>query len=162
MNRITGGQFMDSEKNECYNLLMGIGNILNGDDGVGCYIAKRMRELGWNTLDCSTAPENFSGQVKRYHPNRVIVVDAALMNLPAGSIRRIDSSKIQEVGFSTHTISLSYFMDYISEECRHTILIGIEPQDMTFGNSLSSDVLDSAEKLVEILLHDQIDQIPHL
>jgi len=144
------------------NLLMGIGNILNGDDGVGCYIAQRMHDLGWDTVDCSTAPENFSGQVKRYAPSQVIVVDAALMNLPAGSIRRIDASKIKEVGFSTHTMSLSHFMDYISEECCNAILIGIEPHDMTIGNPLSPAIMDSAEKLIEVLILDQIHHIPHL
>jgi hydrogenase 3 maturation protease len=151
---------MQSEKDK--DLLMGIGNILNGDDGVGCYIAKRMRELGWKTVDCSTAPENFSGQVKRYAPARVIVIDAALMDLPAGSIRRIDASKIKEVGFSTHTMSLSHFMDYISEECSNAILIGIEPHDMTIGNPLSSNIKDSAENLIDILVKDQIHHIPHL
>lgn len=143
-------------------LLMGIGNVLNGDDGIGCYIAEKMRELGWVTIDCSTAPENFSGQVSRYSPSRVLVIDAALMDLPAGSIRRIDSTKIKEVGFSTHTMSLSHFMDYISEECSDATLIGIEPRSMDFGNPLSLEVLKSAEELMEILLKDQLHLIPYL
>ncbi len=151
---------MRMEKNT--TLLMGIGNILNGDDGVGCYIAEKMREIGWAAIDCSTAPENFSGQVSRYSPSRVLVVDAALMDLPAGSIRRIDSTKIKEVGFSTHTMSLSHFMDYIAEECSDATLIGIEPHSMALGTPLSSEVLSSAERLIEILLNDEVDLIPYL
>jgi len=143
-------------------LLFGIGNILNGDDGVGCYVAQTLRSDDWITIDCATAPENFSGQVNRYSPSEVFVVDAALMGLNPGSVRLIDSSKIQEVGFSTHTISLAYFISYLTEECTSVTLIGIEPLDTSLGLPLSEPVKCGADQLIQILKSDVVDSIKSL
>ena len=143
-------------------LLFGIGNILHGDDGVGCYVAENLHSSRWITIDCATAPENFSGQVTRYQPYEVVVVDAALMGLPPGTVRRIDTTKIQEVGFSTHTLSLSHFISYISEECSRVTMIGIEPQDTSFGLPLSPVVQASADRLIHMLLRQDIQTIETL
>ncbi len=144
------------------NLLMGIGNILNGDDGVGCYIAHELRSDQWATIDCATAPENFGGQVQRISPAKVVIVDAAIMGLPPGEMRRIDGHKIQEVGFSTHTMSLAHFLRYVSEECSDVTFIGIQPEDTTLGNPLSAAVKRTADKLIHSLIIDTIEKIPIL
>ena len=152
---------MSGSKNRI-RLLMGIGNELNGDDGVGCYVARMLDSPDWVTIDCATAPENFSGQVKRHNPFEVVVVDAALMGLSPGSLRRIDHQRIQEIGFSTHTMSLAHFVTYISEECSQVYLVGIEPHDTTIGSPLSEVVKQSAEELMAILLHSKITEIPSI
>lgn len=43
------------------NILLGIGNPLSGDDGVGIYVAEQFKKEGWISISCGTAPENFTG-----------------------------------------------------------------------------------------------------
>jgi hydrogenase 3 maturation protease len=143
-------------------LLLGIGNILNGDDGVGCYVAEGLHSSEWVTIDCATAPENFGGQVSRYGPVQVVIVDAALMGLPPGSIRRIDASSMQEVGFSTHTMSLAHFLDYITLECPDVHFFGIQPEDTSLGSPLSEPVKKSADYLIQLLKAGNLVEVPAL
>jgi len=37
------------------NILLGIGNPLNGDDGVGINVAERFKKDGWIPIACGTA-----------------------------------------------------------------------------------------------------------
>ena len=69
-------------------MLLGIGNPLHGDDGVGNYVASRFRARGWNSIDCGTMPENFTAVVRRHHPEILVLVDATDLGLPLGSSGR--------------------------------------------------------------------------
>ena len=42
------------------NILMGVGNILKGDDGIGSMIAKSFTHQDWLSLDCGVVPENYT------------------------------------------------------------------------------------------------------
>ena len=41
------------------NLLLGIGNDLLGDDGVGPFIAEKLRGADWQVINAGIVPENF-------------------------------------------------------------------------------------------------------
>ena len=69
-------------------VVLGVGNFLHGDDGAGPAVAAGVLALGLpgvSAFDCGTAPENFTGVVRRLHPDLLVVADAADMGLPAGS-----------------------------------------------------------------------------
>ena len=64
-------------------VLLGIGNILNGDDGIGIYVAEKTSkslketeveskqansadtERAFIIIDCGTTPENFTSIIKK-------------------------------------------------------------------------------------------------
>lgn len=46
-------------------MLMGLGNICRGDDGIGSFIAQNFQSDDWLVLDCGTTPENFTSLVKK-------------------------------------------------------------------------------------------------
>ena len=75
------------------NILLGIGNPLNGDDGVGIYVAERFRKENWIPLTCGTAPENFTGIIRKNKPACLILVDAAAMGISPGEYRIIPRDK---------------------------------------------------------------------
>ena len=83
-------------------MLLGIGNELNGDDGIGSYIAKRFNKRNWLSVDCSTVPENYISVVKRTKPEFLVIVDAAYMNLPPGTIRRLEKTCTLHIRKHTH------------------------------------------------------------
>ncbi len=133
------------------NLLLGIGNELNGDDAVGCYIARNFRSEGWQTIDCGTVPENYIGVVKRIKPELLVIIDAAEMGLQAGAIRRLKKEYASSAFISTHSLPLKEFISAIEKYAKKILLIGIQPKQTSLGTPLSSEAKGAAAKLMEIL-----------
>jgi len=67
-------------------VLMGIGNELNGDDGVGNTLAREFVERGWLAIPCETVPENFVSVIEREKPEVLVMVDAAEMDIEPGDL----------------------------------------------------------------------------
>jgi hydrogenase 3 maturation protease len=142
------------------NILMGIGNTLRRDDGVGMYIARKFRKDGWTVLACGTAPENFSAVVRRERPKFLVLVDAAEMGLAPGETRVIPRSRIQDIGFGTHQLPLSHLILFLEDAADSIILIGIQPEKTGDGEELSPEVQASADRLVDLLQDEELDEIP--
>ncbi len=92
-------------------------------------------------IEAEPAPENHSYQLRRFQPDRVILIDAVQMDLAPGDIRLIDLNAINGFGASTHTTPLALFAQYIRAELGcETLLIGIQPGDTTLGAPLTPEV----------------------
>jgi hydrogenase 3 maturation protease len=140
-------------------LILCIGNQEGGDDGIGPYIAERLKHESSHdmVLDCGTTPENYTGVIKRQKPKTLIIIDAAEMNLPPGEIRIIPREKLGTMHLSTHGIPLSVFIKYLENEVPCIIFIGIQPE--TMQGSLSDPVKKSGDDLIKLLQKKKIDQI---
>jgi len=157
-------------------VVLGIGNILKGDDGVGIYIAERVNkylqhikngskqdrfaEAGETiVIDCGTAPENYTSIIKRHNPDRLILVDAADMGLSPGSYKIIPPEEIKVMHISTHNMPLSFLISYISEFCRNIVLIGIQPDKMKLGTILSRAVRRGGEQVANLIIEKGLNEI---
>ena len=69
--------------------VLGVGNPLRRDDGVGVEVAAGVRGTDWEVLTAGLSVENALGIVRRLAPDLLVVVDAAEMGLPPGSVRRL-------------------------------------------------------------------------
>lgn len=143
-------------------VLMGIGNELRGDDAIGIYVARNFRKVGWKVIVAGQVPEDFTSEIKNLKPDILIMVDAALMNLPPGEIRIVPAEKIPKVAFSTHGMPLSFFMEYIKEYVKRCLLIGIQPKSMEFGVGLSEEVKAAGDELIQILKEEKYENIDRL
>jgi hydrogenase 3 maturation protease len=132
-------------------MLMGLGNICRGDDGIGSFIAQNFQSDDWLVLDCGTTPENFTSLVKRSRPEYLVIVDAAQMNLEPGEFRVIPSERIDKFYLTTHNIPLSLLICYLDKWVGKIILIGIQPERMEDFQRISERVQDSARNIIEIL-----------
>lgn len=116
--------------------MVGIGNELNGDDAAGIAVVRALEsELKTHAqtpsvcvVQAGTVPENFTGTLRRFHPDLVILVDAAQMDSAPGTIRWYDSESAAGFSASTHTLPLNLFALYLSSEIRCEVkLLGIQP-----------------------------------
>ena len=62
--------------------ILGVGNESNGDDGAGVRVVRELAARmpatpGVLLIDAGTAPENFTGPLRRFRPELVIEIDAA-------------------------------------------------------------------------------------
>lgn len=133
------------------HLLLGIGNALLADDGIGCIVADQFSHPDWTVYNAGTAPENFTRKVRELRPDMLVLVDAARMGLAPGSIRIIPQDRIIDAGIGTHQIPLDSLLDVISPYCGSIILIGIEPGVVEIGELMTPEVIDAGERLVLML-----------
>ncbi|MBN1896249.1 MAG: hydrogenase maturation peptidase HycI [Candidatus Aenigmarchaeota archaeon] len=133
------------------NILMGIGNEINGDDAAGVFIAKRFSAKGWKSINCETVPENFLGVIKREKPELLVLVDATEMELEPGEIRLISKNRLNSEVDSTHSLSLHFLVSELEKHAGKILFIGIQPESMETGEEMSPAVASSAGKLLKIL-----------
>jgi len=144
------------------NILLGIGNPLNGDDGAGMLVAGQFRKEGWISLSCGTAPENFTGIIRKTRPDCLVLVDAAAMGLAPGEFRIIPRHKIADVSIGTHQLPLSLLIDFLSDAAGRIVLIGIQPDRVVSGEEISLRVREGADRLVHVLSSGELCRIPVL
>jgi len=132
------------------NLLLGVGNELNGDDGIGPWIAQHFSAAGWQTIDCFTTPENYTAMVKRLQPHAIVIVDAADMKIQPGEMRVIPLKQMESASFSTHMLPLSIVVSYLQKTTASEIwVIGIQPE--RFDDDISPGVLQAGKRLMFLL-----------
>lgn len=126
--------------------ILGVGHRLRRDDAAGPEVCDRMRaDLGLHpgvlVVDGGPAPENCIGLLRAFHPDLVVVIDAAQMGAEPGTVRWLSLTEAGRCGASTHTLPLPTFCRLIqgSLGCE-VIIMGIEPGDTSFGEGLTPPV----------------------
>jgi len=140
-------------------ILLGLGNPLGRDDALGLRVAEALRGTEWLSIPAISL-ENVLGMVEREKPEKLVIVDAAEMGLPPGTIRRLPLS--QSVGMlgSTHGLPLPLLLSLSG--IKDVILIGVEPKERGSGLGLSPEVEEAISHLISLLKADRIAEIPEL
>jgi hydrogenase 3 maturation protease len=134
--------------------VLGIGNQLHRDDAAGIVVAEALLESGIEhprlmVLSAGTAPENFTGLLRLFAPDLVMLVDAARMDKEPGTVCLLDFHSIEGCSASTHTLPLHIFASYLTAELGcEPVLIGIQPGDISMGSPLSPAVRAAIDALV--------------
>jgi len=141
---------------------MCIGNRDGGDDAVGPYIADQLKEenVDFEIIDCGTTPENYTGEVKRLKPKKLLIIDAVEMGLEPGQIRIVPKDKIGVMHISTHGIPVSVLIGYLQQYIDKVIFIGIQPMKMS--GKISDIVKKSGDVLIKLILQKKIQNIDKL
>lgn len=100
-----------------------------------------------------TAPENLSGEIKRFNPTHLIVLDAADSGAKIGSISLIDLGKAAfRTTFCTHNLPLTVMLRYLSGYIKcEMLMIGIQTGSLEFGAAPSAPILRAADGLANAL-----------
>ncbi|MFN4133619.1 MAG: hydrogenase maturation peptidase HycI [Candidatus Hadarchaeales archaeon] len=136
-------------------VVVGVGNEMRGDDGVGIAVAKMLKKRIAEeaaVLIGGTAPENITGKIKRLHPSHLIFVDAADFGGSPGEVMVASPATIAWRTISTHTLPLSVISEYLMKETGvKVLLLGIQVEQSVFGSGMGQKVAKAAEKVAEIL-----------
>lgn len=91
-------------------LIVGVGNILLGDDGVGVHVLRHLQTLPLpHSVTCLDAG---TGTLQALEPmlaaNHVVLIDAAMDGSPPGTIRRLDGRDLlpHSNGLTVHDLGL--------------------------------------------------------
>lgn len=138
--------------------VLGVGSDLRADDAAGMFVAKNVgkafnKNSKVRVFLGGIAPENFTGEIKKFNPTHIIIIDCADFNQKPGAISFIDPKNISGVSFSTHTLPLNILADYIARDINcETLIIGIQPKTIEFEKPVSKEVKHAIKTLSDILI----------
>lgn len=144
-------------------LILGVGNILLKDEGVGVHVVKRLQEMNLppdvEVLDGGTAGFALLDQIEGR--KKVIVVDTVKGGHPPGTLYRMTARDLEEQAksrLSVHDIGLTDLLilaDLFKIEKPEMVVIGVEPRDMeSAGLELSPEVEQKIPKVVQCVLKE--------
>ncbi|MDO5810572.1 MAG: hydrogenase maturation peptidase HycI [Methanobrevibacter sp.] len=143
---------------DCEKLIvLGVGNELKSDDGIGPFIIKKLQFENIENkklilIDGQTVPENFTGKIRKEKPTHLIIIDACLMNSNPGDMQIVDRYDFASIGISTHSMSLSFFVKYLEKDADFKItFVGIEPESMDWGEKPTPKVEKAADEFIKTL-----------
>ncbi len=134
--------------------ILGIGNDLRTDDGLGPYIIENLSIDDPRVMieNVGSVPEGFARPLANFGAERVIMVDAADMLKPPGHIELVTKDRIGGINISTHSMPLSFLMMYLEQETGgKTILIGIQPKSIQFGEGLTPEIQEVVDTTISTL-----------
>lgn len=140
--------------------IVGIGSDLRGDDIAGLLVVRelhaalaRSRPKTIRLFNGGTAPENLTGEIVRFQPSHILLVDAADLGLKPGTATLIESEFIDGISFSTHVLPLSILAEYLKHALAcHVIILGIQPGPTDFNVTHSRSIDQTARRLARMIL----------
>ena len=155
--------------------VLGIGSELRGDDIAGLLVAQQIEEtITKQTISPhstrpdksglaqgkpeirvfigETAPENLTGEIKKFQPTHLIIIDAAEFNKEPGHIEIMEPETIGGTSFCTHSLPLAVIIGYLLESFKfQAIIIGIQPKTLTFGAQPTKEVIAAAKHIAKAI-----------
>lgn len=142
-------------------LVLGLGNILLSDEGVGVHVIHLLRERydfpqEVEVMDGGTLALDLLPYVE--DAERLLIVDAVQMNAPSGTVVRLVGEEIPGVlilKYSPHQMGLSDLLAaarLLGHSPTEIVLWGIQPATLDVGLELSPVVAAQVETLVQNVL----------
>lgn len=124
-------------------VLLGMGNTLKSDDGLGTILSKRVEGRSRaEVFSAGIMPENYLEKIVRLKPDTIVIVDAADFGGKSGEMKLLIPAEIHTLNFfSTHNMSPALMINYLQKSVSADIMfIAIQPQNINFGKSLSVEI----------------------
>jgi hydrogenase maturation protease len=142
-------------------LVLGLGNILLRDEGVGVRVIEALAERyrmppGVDLLDGGTSGMDLLDTIAGC--DHLLICDAVRADAPPASVVRLSGSLVPALfrnRYSPHQLGVSDVLAtlILTDETPASItLIGVVPVDMALGLELSPEVAQAAERAVEFLV----------
>jgi hydrogenase maturation protease len=142
-------------------LIVGIGNLLCRDEGIGVHIIQEMKnmklpehiellDIGTSTMDLISFLEGVK---------KLIVIDAMKAGGAPGTIYKCKPEDLlpeEEGPISLHEIGLLETLNMAKKMCMeiNTVVIGVEPKVFDWGMELSEEVKSKIPTIIEAVLKE--------
>ena len=147
-------------------LILGIGNILLRDEGIGVRIAEELKKLklpdSVEVVDGGTLGLSLLNFFENYE--KVVIIDAVKGGKEPGTIYRFDLNEfLNDVSCpfslsSMHDIDFVYAMKQIGREFYRLpdkmVVIGVEPEKIEAGLELSNKLKEKVPEIIKFVLEE--------
>ena len=142
--------------------VMGIGNLLLKDEGVGVHLVQRLAgfvdDANVKIVDAGTYPDFLSMVDKG--TDKLIIVDAVKAGDKPGAIYRFNLGDVDldsAPSISLHEMGVLdslKMMTLLNRQPESTVVIGIEPKTIDFGLDLSPEVEGKLPEIINLVLKE--------
>ena len=144
-------------------IVLGVGNLLLRDEGIGVHVANVMQDVtvpdavSLKVIDGGTLPD---AVLSLDTADKLIVVDAVQTGGETGTIYRFrpEDIDLDEVTItSLHQISLLenlWLMERFGDGPKDIVIIGVEPEDISLGLELSDKLQQQIPRIVRIVMEE--------
>jgi hydrogenase maturation protease len=146
-------------------LILGLGNLLQTDDGVGCHVAEMLMQQKLpedvEVMDGGTPGVGLVNLLEGRQ--RVIIIDAAELQAEPGTIKRFGADQVTLTGsadrFSLHRSGVADALALartLNITLPDIVFFGVQPERIEWGQTLSESVLVAVEKVVDAILNEML------
>jgi len=142
-------------------VVVGVGNLLLKDEGVGIHVIKHLQEMDLppdvELIDGGTAPDLIA-YIKA--GDKLIIVDSAKAGGEPGAIYRFLPDDLETEAStlaSAHELGVEInlrLMSLMGNEPREIVIIGIEPKEIDWGTELTDELQQRIPKILDTVLKE--------
>ncbi len=141
--------------------ILGVGNLLMKDEGIGVHVARACEQLrlpenvevidGGTSIELASLVEGF---------DRLIVIDAALAGGKPGEIYRFALEEIDQGNsplLSGHELGIAQILGssaLVGNAPKKIVIVGVEPKEIDWGLELSQELEHRIPEIVENVLKE--------
>ncbi len=153
---------MSDAHGRCPILVLGIGNILLRDEGVGVRVIEQMQKMHLpdevELVDGGTAGADLLDVLAERR--KVVVIDAVQAEAEPGTVLRFNADDLvqpERVGISLHELGLGQALTMTKQlGCApgNVVVFGIKPKDTTCGLDLSAEIASRVPDVIRLVLEE--------
>ena len=140
-------------------IVVGIGNVLLRDEGIGCHVAHALESVPLpdaEVIDGGTCPDVLQLVADA---DKLVIVDAVRGGGVPGQIYRFRPEDIEleeKRVLSLHDISLidSLKSTQLQHGVGETVIIGVEPRELSWGLELSPELQEKMPQIIDVVLDE--------
>lgn len=136
--------------------VLGLGNLMRSDDGVGVHAIRRLLESGRlssgvEVIDGGTLGLDLLPRIEGV--SRLLTIDAVEFKAPPGTVRRFLAGDLARlpIGKSVHLLGLTDLLSalrLLGHAPSEVVLLGIQPESTEWGIGLSPSVAGAFDDLI--------------
>ncbi|MBN2589317.1 MAG: HyaD/HybD family hydrogenase maturation endopeptidase [Sedimentisphaerales bacterium] len=145
-------------------IVLGLGNPLMSDEGIGIFLINRLTELSEQFPEVDFFDAG-TGGITLLHlfegRDRAIIIDCAYMDEEPGRIRRFTPDQVKSVKQLAHQslheqdIMKIIEMAKLMEQCpKEVILFGIQPKSLELGEGISSELEQNIDDYIKVICNE--------
>ena len=144
-------------------IVIGIGNVLMQDEGIGCKLIEELEKHSEKLPDVELMDAGLAGlSVVHYLEGRkkAVFLDCADMKTPPGTIKKFspgDVDSIKTLPKQPHEADLMKILKickFLEKSPEEIIIFGIQPQKVQAGQNLTSTLKDKIQDYVSEILKE--------
>jgi hydrogenase maturation protease len=142
-------------------VVVGVGNLLLKDEGVGIHAVKHLQEMGLpqdvELIDGGTAPDLIA-YIKA--GDKLVIVDAARAGGEPGTLYRLlpqDLATDSGTLASAHELGVELnlkLMSLMGNEPEEIVIIGVEPKEIDWGTELTPELNEKMPEILRAILRE--------
>jgi len=142
-------------------VVIGVGNLLMKDEGIGIHAVKALQEIGLppdiELIDGGTSPDLIA---YTRAGDKIIIIDAAKAGGEPGAVYRYQPEDLaagKGTFTSAHELGVAEnlkLMELTDSEPKETVIIGIEPKEIDWGTELSPELQKRLPDIVKTVLRE--------